>query len=156
MGGAAVEQVVLFIYRGDRCAQLVRDVHEALRSSGRQAKLRVVTAGISDPREFPSFLTLLGELYGRQYVEEFEKHQIRSLPALVAGSVKLFEGRFPSREELAELLGGPRAEAPARPLERQVAEACRGCLFYDAQTSRCLLLRALVRDARAPPCGKKR
>jgi len=140
--------VVLFVYKGDRCAQLVKDVYEVLRASGRRAKLRVVRAAIADPREFGSFLELLGTLYGRQYLEEFERYQVRALPALVVGGVKVLEGRFPTREELEELLGA------ARP-GRGAQGACQRCVFYDARASRCLLLRAAVGDPSSPPCGRR-
>ncbi|MEM2298265.1 MAG: thioredoxin family protein [Thermofilaceae archaeon] len=156
MGEASVEQVVLFVYKGDRCAQLVKDVYEVLKASGRQAKLRVVTAGIADPREYPSFLEFLEGLYGSQYVEEFKKYRVGSLPALVVGGEKLFEGRFPTKEELQELFGvARRAPPPSLPPEPATG-VCAGCLFYDAKASRCLLLRVAVADPGKPPCGKRR
>jgi len=164
----AEEQVVLFVYRGDRCAQLVKDVYEVLKSSGRRARIRVVRANIQSPEEFPAFLEYLGELYGRQYVEEYEKYGVRKLPALVVGGVKLFEGAFPSREELAEMLGaakpappqrGPPAPEPKLPPAAQGPElkpagkSCTRCVFFDRSTSRCLLLRVRVEDPGRPPCG---
>lgn len=156
MGEVGAEQVILFVYKGDRCAQLVKDVYETLKASGRQAKLRVVTAGISDPREYQSFLEFLEGLYGSQYVEEFKKYRVSTLPALIVGGTKLFEGRFPSKEEIHELLGVvERAPAPARAPEPK-AGICASCLFYDAKSSRCLLLRTAVTDPGNPPCGRRR
>jgi hypothetical protein len=163
----AEEQVVLFVYRGERCAQLVKDVYEVLRSSGRRARIRVVRANIQSPEEFPAFLEYLGELYGRQYVEEYEKYRVRKLPALVVGGVKLFEGVFPTREELAEMLGAAKpapAAAPSQPAPeakpaqraepRPAGRSCTGCVFFDRSASRCLLLRVRVEDPARPPCGR--
>jgi len=173
----AEEQVVLFVYRGDRCAQLVKDVYEVLRGSGRRARIRVVRANIQSPEEFPAFLEYLGELYGRQYVEEYEKYGVRKLPALVVGGVKLFEGVFPTREELAEMLGAVKP-APPPPLPQRVppqpspelklppapvaqkaepkpaGKSCASCVFFNGSASRCLLLRVKVEDPERPPCGR--
>jgi len=172
----AEESIVVFVYKGDRCAQLVKDVYEVLRGSGRKARIRVVRANIQSPEEFPAFLEYLGELYGKQYVEEYEKYGVKKLPALVVGGVKLFEGAFPSREELAEILGAtkpappqqpllqpappqPSPEpkpSPARKLELKPAgKGCFSCVFFDRSTSRCVLLRAKVENPEKPPCGRR-
>jgi len=147
------EQVVLFVYKDDRCGQLVKDVYEVLRSLGRPVRLKVVTAKVTDPRELPAFLSHLRDIYGDEYAEIYVRHQVRTLPTLVVGGVKVFEGRFPTRDELAELLGAP-ARAPAQ--AKRAAGPCLTCVFYDEQSSRCLLLREPVRDPASPPCGRRR
>lgn len=164
----AQETIVVFVYKGDRCAQLVKDVYEVLKSTGRKAKIRVVRANIKSPEDFPRFLEYLGELYGRQYVEEYAKYGVKKLPALVVGGVKLFEGAFPTREELAEMLGAakpaplqpPPAPQPslvqvAQRQEPKVSKGCSTCIFFDRSTSRCVFLRVKVENPEKPPCGKR-
>lgn len=155
------EAVTLFVYQGDKCAQLVKDLYEVLRSSGKAAKIRVIRAKISNPAEFPAFLDYLEELYGPQYVSEYRKYGVGKLPALVVGSAKVFEGYFPSKEELAELLGAPPKPAQPKPAEPQRVPppaprgGCRGCVFFDEAGSKCVLLRTRVEDPQAPPCKRR-
>jgi len=169
----AEESIVVFVYKGDRCAQLVKDVYEVLRDSGRKARIRVVRANIQSPEEFPAFLEYLGELYGKQYVEEYEKYGVKKLPALVVGGVKLFEGTFPSRMELAEILGAakpapplpqavppqlspePKPSPAQKPEPKPAGKGCFSCVFFDRPTSRCVLLRAKVENLEKPPCGRR-
>lgn len=159
--------VILFVYKSDKCAQLVKDLYEVVRASGRRVKIRVVRAKIRSPDEFPAFLTYLEELYGPHYVSEYKRYGIEKLPALVVGGVKLFEGYFPSREELAELLAKegvtppkpPEPERRAPPSPPRAAPArragCRGCVFYLESSSRCTLLHIRVEDPENPPCGRR-
>lgn len=157
--------LTLFVYKSEKCAQLVKDLYEVVKSSGRRLKIRVVRAKIRSPDEFPAFLTYLEEIYGPHYVSEYKKYGIEKLPALVVGGVKLFEGYFPSREELAELLAReglarpqPREEprpAPPSPMPaaRVRRAGCRGCIFYLETSSRCTLLHVRVESPENPPCG---
>ena len=158
------EQVVtLFVYKSDRCAKLVKDLYEAIRLSKKRVRIRVVRANIRNPDEFPAFLEYLGELYGSQYVSEYKRYGVEKLPALVVGSAKVFEGYFPSKEELVELLtpsSKPTAEEiepEARKEEVKVGRSrgCEGCIFYEKASSRCVLLRLSVRDPESPPCGRR-
>lgn len=167
MESEASETVVLYVFKGEQCARLVKDVYDVLQGSGRRTRLKVVTASIQNPDEFTSFLEYLGELYGKQYVAEYEKHNIRRLPALVAGGTKLFEGVFPSKEELAQMLGVvksttlttgqpplvfsglPKAETPSS------SGGCRGCIFFEGSSNRCVLLRTKVESPSKPPCGRR-
>lgn len=155
------EAVTLFVYQSDKCAQLVKDLYEVLRSSGKAAKIRVIRAKISNPAEFPAFLDYLEELYGPQYVSEYRKYGVGKLPALVVGGAKVFEGYFPSKEELAELLGAPPKPAQPKPAEPQRVPppaprgSCRGCVFFNEAESKCVLLRTRVEDPGAPPCKRR-
>ncbi|MCS7104662.1 MAG: hypothetical protein NZ954_03760 [Thermofilaceae archaeon] len=163
----ADETVVLFVYKGEQCARLVKDVYDVLQGSGRRARLKVITASIQNPNEFTSFLEYLGELYGKQYVAEYEKHNIRRLPALVAGGTKLFEGVFPSKEQLAQLFGtvkpitlttGQPPPTSSGSLKSEMPSAgggCRGCIFFESSSNRCVLLRAKVESPSKPPCGRR-
>lgn len=153
-------RVTLFVYKGDRCAQLVKELYEILRSSPSKPRMRVVRARITSPEEFSAFLTYMEELYGSEYVDEYKRYGIKRLPALVVGESKVFEGYFPSREDLVELLveaGILPEKREARPLiKREVTttKSCRNCVFYDASRSRCFLMHANVQDPDNPPCVK--
>ncbi len=155
------EAVTLFVYQSDRCAQLVKDLYEVLRSSGRAAKIRVIRAKISNPAEFPAFLDYLEELYGPQYVSEYRKYGVGKLPALIVGGTKVFEGYFPSKEELTELLGVSPKPVQPRPVEPQRVPppaprgGCRGCVFFSEAESKCVLLRIRVEDPGTPPCKRR-
>lgn len=161
------EPVVVFVYRDERCAKLVKDLYEVLRSLGREARIRVVRARVERPDEFPAFIEYLATLYGKQYTAEYERYGIRKLPAVVVEGVKLVEGAFLTREQLVELLSAKLAQpaATARPPQpapeapkREVVEqrmGCRSCAFFNPQTSRCTLLRREVGDPSRPPCGRK-
>ena len=70
-------------------------------------KLRVKLVKISDPRDFPSFLQQLEELYGGVYTLEFKKLNIEKLPAIVVDGEKVSEGKYLSKEEIRDLLGLP-------------------------------------------------
>lgn len=155
------ETVTLFVYQSDKCAQLVKDLYEVLRSSGKAARIRVIRAKISNPAEFPAFLDYLEELYGSQYVSEYRKYSVEKLPALIIGDTKIFEGYFPSKGELAELIGAPPKPAQPKPVEPQRAPppalrgGCRGCVFFDEAGFKCVLLRTKVEDPGAPPCKRR-
>lgn len=159
-------KVTLFVYKGDRCAQLVKELYEILKSSSGKSRMRVVRARITSPEQFSAFLTYMEELYGSEYVDEYKRYGIRRLPALVVGESKVFEGYFPSRDELVELLAEagilPRKHE-ARPVHEGVAreavaaksvKSCRNCVFYDASRSRCFLLHLNVQDPNNPPCTR--
>jgi len=89
-------------------------------------KLRVKLVKISDPRDFPSFLQQLEELYGGVYTLEFKKLNIEKLPAIVVDGEKVSEGKYLSMEEIREILGLPvKIEAeptPPVPLEEELPQ----------------------------------
>ena len=76
--------------------------------------LKIVEVPIEGPEDFPRYLAALEEIYGGIAVLQFRKYGVESLPCLVVGGEKVFEGYYPDAEELEAILAGARARAPAK------------------------------------------
>jgi hypothetical protein len=117
--GQLPKEIVLYLCRDEGSRKMLEafqsEVH--LLPKPERPKLWVKLVKISDPRDFPSFLQQLEELYGGVYTLEFKKHGISSLPAVVIDGEKRSEGRYLSRDEVREILGLPVAlrEGPKPP-----------------------------------------
>jgi len=151
-----VEPVVVFVYSSRQCARLIRDLHELLQASGERPRMKVVRAKVADPEELPAFLSYMEEVYGAEYTEEYKRYGVRRLPALVVRGVKIVEGRFPSRDELAEMLAKAGFSLPPQPAGApgavEARRGCEGCVFYDAGRGRCTILHVRVQQPSSPPC----
>ena len=84
--------------------------------------LKIVEVPIEGPEDFPRYLAALEEIYGGIAVLQFRKYGVESLPCLVVGGEKVFEGYYPDAEELEAILAGARARAPAKLSEPERVE----------------------------------
>ncbi|MCD6563613.1 MAG: hypothetical protein J7K23_06850 [Thermoproteales archaeon] len=98
--------IKLYIGRDDKSAELFRNLSNIIRQipPEKRPKLKVRVVKIKNPDEFPEFLEQLEEIFGGLYTLEFRKYQIQKLPAIVVDEEKVFEGSFPTKEELIQIL----------------------------------------------------
>jgi len=100
---------VLYLCRDEQSKEMLQDFQSVLTllPKPERPKLKVKLVKINDPRDFPSFLQQLEELYGGVYTLEFKKLGIEKLPAIVVDGEKVSEGKYLSMEEIRDLLGLP-------------------------------------------------
>ncbi len=119
-----VKEVRIYIGRDRGSLELFRTINEILRSlpPGERPRLKVKTFKIKNPAEFKAFIKQLEELFGGMYTVEIRKYGIEAIPAIVVDGEKVLEGKYPTPEELRELILGvgallesPAAEQPAPP-----------------------------------------
>ena len=103
------KEIVLYLCRDEQSKKMLQDFQSELNLLPKpdRPKLKVKLVKINDPRDFPSFLQQLEELYGGVYTLEFKKLNIEKLPAIVVDGEKVSEGKYLSKEEIRDLLGLP-------------------------------------------------
>jgi hypothetical protein len=107
--GLLPKEIVLYLCRDEQSKKMLQDFQSELNLLPKpdRPKLKVKLVKINDPRDFPSFLQQLEELYGGVYTLEFKKLNIEKLPAIVVDGEKISEGKYLSKEEIRDLLGLP-------------------------------------------------
>lgn len=107
----------LFIAQDDKSAVLLKTLEALLERMppSKRPKVKIHVAKIEDPGKFPEFLTYLEEIYGGIYTLPYRRYKIEKLPALVIDDRKVFEGYFPSEEELVSMLEAEGIELPPPP-----------------------------------------
>ena len=122
------KEIVLYLCRDEQSKRMLQDFQSELNLLPKpdRPKLKVKLVKINDPRDFPSFLQQLEELYGGVYTLEFKKLNIEKLPAIVVDGEKVSEGKYLSKDEIRDLLGLPvKIEAgptPPVPLEEELPQ----------------------------------
>jgi len=96
--------IQLFICRDNRSKQLLDDLRELTKPLKDKIDLKVHLIHINKPEDFPSFLETMEELFGGISTLTFRKYGIKNVPAIVIDDRKVLEGRYPSRQELYEIL----------------------------------------------------
>jgi len=107
----------LFIAQDDKSAVLLKTLEALLERMppSKRPKVKIHVAKIEDPSKFPEFLTYLEEIYGGIYTLPYRRYKVEKLPALVVDDRKVFEGYFPSEEELISMLEAEGIELPLPP-----------------------------------------
>jgi hypothetical protein len=105
--GLLPKEIVLYLCRDEQSKMMLQDFQSELNllPKPERPKLKVKLVKINDPRDFPSFLQQLEELYGDLYALEFKKLGIEKLPAIVVDGKKVSEGKYLSKEEIRVILG---------------------------------------------------
>ena len=122
------KEIVLYLCRDEQSKKMLQDFQSLLNLLPKpdRPKLKVKLVKINDPRDFPSFLQQLEELYGGVYTLEFKKLGIEKLPAIVVDGEKVSEGKYLSKDEISEILGLPlKIEAeptPSAQLEEELPQ----------------------------------
>ncbi len=116
--------IQLFICRDSRSKQLLDDLRELTKPFKDKIDLKVHLIHINKPEDFPNFLETMEELFGGISTLTFRKYGIKSIPAIVIDDRKVLEGRYPSRQELYEILADEgitleekRPVQPIKPIE---------------------------------------
>jgi len=99
-----LRSIQLFICRDQRSKQLLDELNSILKPYRNEVELKVHIVHIKNPEDFENFMLMMEELFGGISTLVFRKYGIRSIPAIVIDDRKVFEGKYPSREELEELL----------------------------------------------------
>jgi len=100
------KEIVLYLCRDEQSKKMLQDFQSVLNlfPKPERPKLKVKLVKINHPKEFPSFLQQLEELYGGVYTLEFKKLNIEKLPAIVVDGEKISEGKYLGKEEIRDLL----------------------------------------------------
>jgi len=96
--------IQLFICRDSGSKQLLEDLKSLIEPLKGKVDLKVHLIHINKPEDFPGFLATMEELFGGISTLTFRKYGIRRIPAIVVDERKVLEGRYPSKEELFEIL----------------------------------------------------